>query len=316
MASTMDFSRLDARAALDLAIMIEEDAQLRYEALARLVGGDPGGAGEVFREMAVNERKHRADLEARRGALCQADPRIEISLMEGGVERPDADDHDLPRTAREALGIALAAEKRAHAFYLEALPGLSDGGARALFEDLAQEEAEHVVRLERKLAALGAAPSLALRVTPRAALPAAALAFPDRSALEAVLPLFDAATQAVAVGVIVEGRDPGDVAASLGVSPRSVAWKLKRFLDLARQQLAVAMAAAALTGCAGAELPGNAAHRAAQAWPQDARAAVIDQVTRAQAPQEPADVGARAEAAAAKEASDLEFTEGLAEPPQ
>lgn len=56
MRSGIHFERLDDRAALDLAILIEEDAQLRYEQLAQLLGNDPGGAGEVFRAMVATER--------------------------------------------------------------------------------------------------------------------------------------------------------------------------------------------------------------------------------------------------------------------
>jgi rubrerythrin len=220
---------LDARAALDLAIMIEEDAALRYEALARLLGDDGGGAGAVFRELATDERRHRAELVARRDALPAGHPpRIEVSVLDApAAEHPEADDAAPPRTARDALAVALAAERRAEAFYREALPRLADGDARALFEALAAEEAEHVAVLERRLAAREVEPDLA--------------------ALEGLLPLFDGATQAVAIGVLVEGLDPEQVAAELGVSPRTVARKLTRFVELARQHLAAGAARPAIT---------------------------------------------------------------------
>jgi hypothetical protein len=77
------------------------------------------------------------------------------------------------------------------------------------------------------------------------------LHYPDRAALVEALPRFDAATRAVAEGVIVEGRGSREVARALGVSSRTVGRKLGRFLELARRHFAMAAAAVALTACAG-----------------------------------------------------------------
>jgi len=59
--------------------------------------------------------------------------------------------------------------------------------------------------------------------------------YPDRALAQSVLSRFDAATQAVAVGVIVDGMEHEEVAAALGVSRRTVARKLDRFLENARK---------------------------------------------------------------------------------
>ena len=59
--------------------------------------------------------------------------------------------------------------------------------------------------------------------------------YPDRQLAQSVLSRFDAATQAVAVGVIVDGMEHEEVAAALGVSRRTVARKLERFLENARK---------------------------------------------------------------------------------
>jgi rubrerythrin len=156
MRSLVKFAELDLRAAFDFAIMIEEDAQARYEELSRRLGDDPGGAGEVFRSMVAIEGKHRDDLLSRRAALFRdAPPRIEISVAGEGVERPDVDDDDLPRTARQALEVALAAERRAYAFYGEVIPGVKDPDVRAFFERLKEEEAQHAAVLQGRIAALG-----------------------------------------------------------------------------------------------------------------------------------------------------------------
>ncbi len=59
--------------------------------------------------------------------------------------------------------------------------------------------------------------------------------YPDRALAQSILSRFDAATQAVAVGVIVDGMEHEEVAAALGVSRRTVARKLERFLENARK---------------------------------------------------------------------------------
>ncbi|MFL5248437.1 MAG: RNA polymerase sigma factor [Myxococcales bacterium] len=61
--------------------------------------------------------------------------------------------------------------------------------------------------------------------------------YPDRQLAQSVLSRFDAATQAVAVGVIVDGMEHEEVAAALGVSRRTVARKLDRFLENARKYI-------------------------------------------------------------------------------
>src|SRR5512135_38927 len=99
----IDFANLDLRGAFDMAIMIEEDAQLRYEQLCRLIPDDVDGPGAVFRMMARAESRHRSELEARRHVLFRGARRIAISVLDEGVESPDVDDGDLPTTAREAL---------------------------------------------------------------------------------------------------------------------------------------------------------------------------------------------------------------------
>ena len=61
--------------------------------------------------------------------------------------------------------------------------------------------------------------------------------YPDRALAQDVLARFDAATQAVAVGVIVDGMEHEEVAAALGVSRRTVSRKLERFLENARKYI-------------------------------------------------------------------------------
>jgi hypothetical protein len=72
--SKFDCAALDLRGALDLAIMLEEDAESRYAELSRLLGDDPGGAGDVFRAMVALEREQRRALVGRREALFRGAP--------------------------------------------------------------------------------------------------------------------------------------------------------------------------------------------------------------------------------------------------
>jgi soluble lytic murein transglycosylase-like protein/rubrerythrin len=250
--ATIDFAALDLRSAFDFAIMIEEDAQNRYAELARRLGADEGGAGDVFRRMVETEGVHRRVLVERRAALFATEPpRFEISVVEEGVERPLADDDELPTTARGALEIAAAAEHRAEAFYARVAPTVKDPAVREFFERLMREETDHALLLEREIAALAPAPARApSRARPvETSLPRET--YPDRGLLEEALPRFDAATRIIAEEVIVRGRREKDVAESLGVLRSTVSRKLSAFLALARRQAAVAAAAATLAGCAG-----------------------------------------------------------------
>ena len=61
---------------------------------------------------------------------------------------------------------------------------------------------------------------------------------PDFRLVRQVLAQFDEATQAIAVGIIVEGMDAEELARQMGVSRRTISRKLDRFLAQARQFLA------------------------------------------------------------------------------
>ena len=57
---------------------------------------------------------------------------------------------------------------------------------------------------------------------------------PGRILARAVLARFDEGTQAVAVGVLVDGMEQEEVASALGVSRKTVQRRLERFLESAR----------------------------------------------------------------------------------
>lgn len=152
MALRLDFSKLTLRGALDLAITIEEEAQLRYQEFAAQVA-DPAAAA-FFREMVVNESKHRRQLEARRHVLFRHEPpRLETSLLED-VEAPDPSEVPRAISAREAMEVALRAEVRAWEFYDGALAHIADPDVKAFFTELRSEEMEHQALLKERLARL------------------------------------------------------------------------------------------------------------------------------------------------------------------
>jgi RNA polymerase sigma-70 factor (ECF subfamily) len=62
--------------------------------------------------------------------------------------------------------------------------------------------------------------------------------YPDRALARQVLEQCDETTRTVAVGVLVDGMEHEEVAELLGISRRTVARKLERFLDTARRYLA------------------------------------------------------------------------------
>lgn len=61
--------------------------------------------------------------------------------------------------------------------------------------------------------------------------------FPERQLAQRVLARFDEETQAIAVGVLVDGMEHEEIAAVLGISRRTVLRKLSRFLENARKYL-------------------------------------------------------------------------------
>jgi len=65
--------------------------------------------------------------------------------------------------------------------------------------------------------------------------PASPDAFDVRQLAQRLLERFDTQTQAVAIGVFVDGMEHEEVAQALGISRRTVARKLQRFLGNARK---------------------------------------------------------------------------------
>jgi rubrerythrin len=140
----IEFAALDLQDALDLAILIEDEAQERYvELVDQMEMHHTKGAATFFAAMARNEQKHGDELRARRRALFGDAPRRVSRSALWDVEAPDYDEVRIHMTAREAMETALRAETKAHGFFVQAIPHIRDVEVRRLFQELRDEEVLH-----------------------------------------------------------------------------------------------------------------------------------------------------------------------------
>jgi rubrerythrin len=141
--------------ALDLAILIEEEAQERYEDFAaQMEQHRTPDAARFFRYMAANEAKHGLELAARRAERIGTAPRTVTRAQIYDVEAPDFDAARAFMSPRKAMEAAFASEVKAHGFFVSALPHLKDADVRSLFEELRDEEVEHQELVKIELAKL------------------------------------------------------------------------------------------------------------------------------------------------------------------
>jgi rubrerythrin len=140
----IDFAALSLKDALDLAVLIEEEAKERYEDFAEQMKlHHTPEAARFFGFMAANEEKHRAELFARRLALFGGEPARVTRGMLFEVEAPEFDEVRVFMSPREALQVAFRAEKKAWVFFVEATPLVQDAGVKELFTELQEEEVQH-----------------------------------------------------------------------------------------------------------------------------------------------------------------------------
>jgi len=144
MADTIDFGALALQDALDLAILVEEEAEERYrEFVDQMEKHHTKDAAEFFAAMAGNERKHGDELRARRRSLFGDAPgRVKRSML-WDVEAPDYDQPRAFMSARQAMEVALASETKAHEFFVRAIPHVAEPEVKRLFQELRDEEVLH-----------------------------------------------------------------------------------------------------------------------------------------------------------------------------
>jgi len=155
MAPEIDYASLDMRDALDLATLIEEEARERYEEFVlQMASTENAEAGAFFRTMAENEAKHGRAVAERRLARFGATPRRVSRSMLWEEEAPAYETVRAFMSPRQAMEVALEAERKAEAFFTGALAHVTDAGVRELFEELRREEITHQELVTRELAKL------------------------------------------------------------------------------------------------------------------------------------------------------------------
>ena len=155
----IDFATLTLQDALDFAVLVEEEACERYEDLAaQMETHDTPAAADFFRFMVKNEAKHGQELAARRTQMFGSAPSKVDRSMLWDVEAPDFSEVRAFMAAREALEVALHAEKKAYQFFADAVIHVTDPEVRALFEELREEELMHQDLVRREIAKLPESP--------------------------------------------------------------------------------------------------------------------------------------------------------------
>jgi rubrerythrin len=141
----LDFSKLSGTDVLDMAIAIEDEAQIYYEQLASWVEGKADDeVAAFFRRMATREERHRQQIETQRERLYGDSPKSNAASVSWAVEAPDFEAVPNDASLRQAFDVAMGAESRAHDFYAGALEYTADDTISDLFEGLRQAEAEHM----------------------------------------------------------------------------------------------------------------------------------------------------------------------------
>ncbi len=157
MPPVINFASLSLQDALDLAILIEEEAKDRYEEFSeQLAIHHTPEAAAFFRTMAANETRHGEDLALRRQDLFGDAPTKVTRAMLWDVEAPDYDQSRMFMSARQAMEVALASEIKAHDFFDAALKHVTNADVKHLFEELRGEELEHQQMVKAVMARLPA----------------------------------------------------------------------------------------------------------------------------------------------------------------
>lgn len=161
MTATIDYSTLTLKDALDLAILIEDEARDRYtEFVDQMEIHHTPDAAAFFRFMAANETRHGQQLTAKRQALFGNEPSRMNRDMLWDVEAPEYAEAHAFMSPREAMQVAMRCEIKARDFFVQALVRVPDPDVRHLFEELRDEEVEHEELVRKELAKLPPGPDI------------------------------------------------------------------------------------------------------------------------------------------------------------
>jgi len=148
----LDFSTLNLQDALDMAVLIEKEAEERYLLFADQLGQRyPGDATNFFSMMARNEKRHGVELSERRRSLFgDAPSRVTKDMIKSDIEAPAPGKAVRYMSPRHALEVAMESEIKAYEFFNSILPFVQDATVRELIMSLRDEEAEHQKLLNEK----------------------------------------------------------------------------------------------------------------------------------------------------------------------
>lgn len=152
---TLNVAALTLKDALDLAVLIEEEARDRYEELAaQLILHRTPAAAAFFTKMVRIEELHRSQLLEQRKKQFGDQPVVVRREMIFDVEAPEYDEARINMTQRQALEVALRSETKAHKFFVSVLATVQNPEVRKLFEELCDEELEHQQLVKAEMAKL------------------------------------------------------------------------------------------------------------------------------------------------------------------
>jgi rubrerythrin len=151
----IDFEALSLKDAVDLAMLVEQEAKERYsELFDQMVLHHNPEVAAFFKRMFHVEVAHENHLTERRRELFADAPVTVRREMLFDIEAPDYDEVRQDMTARDALHVALRAEQKAFAFFDAALAQVKDASVRELFANLRYEERQHQAFVEAEIARL------------------------------------------------------------------------------------------------------------------------------------------------------------------
>lgn len=153
----IEFDKISLKDALDLAILIEEEAFERYNEFTEQLGHRySGDACDFFQQMSGNEAKHVEQLRKRRESLFGQAPSLMKAEMIWDVEAPDEGSVRSYMSPRQAAELALEGEIKAYQFFDNALKYIVDSEVKKLFTELRQEEESHQEMLKKQISQLPA----------------------------------------------------------------------------------------------------------------------------------------------------------------
>jgi rubrerythrin len=158
---SIDFAKISLRDALDLAVLVEEEAKDRYEEFAdQMEKHHNPEAAKFFRFMLAVEAKHESRLADRRKGLFGDQPRTVKREMIFDVEAPEYDEVRANMTLRQALETSLRAETKAFEFFEAAAGKVELKEVRDIFSELRDEEREHQALVQKEIAKLPPEPEI------------------------------------------------------------------------------------------------------------------------------------------------------------